>query len=85
LWVVDSIGHLGTNGLIDLLQQCVDATTEFTFGNKPSKGSHRDKYFHKPWFDANCHTTKHELRLWLKANFDLHAIKHQENKLKIFF
>jgi hypothetical protein len=25
---------------------------------------------------------KRELRLWLKANLDLHAAKHQESKLK---
>jgi hypothetical protein len=41
LWVVNSIGHLGANGLVNLLQQCVGATTESTFGNKPSGRSYR--------------------------------------------
>jgi hypothetical protein len=36
LWVVNSIGHLGADELVDLLQQCVGAATKFTFGNKPS-------------------------------------------------
>jgi hypothetical protein len=36
LWVADLIGHLGANGLNDLLQQCMGAATKFTFGNKPS-------------------------------------------------
>ncbi len=48
LWVVDSIGHLGANGLADLLQQCVGAATESTFGNKPSGGSCRERHCHKP-------------------------------------
>jgi hypothetical protein len=34
LWVVDLIGHLGANGLVDLLQQYVGVAAEFTFGNK---------------------------------------------------
>jgi hypothetical protein len=32
----------------------------------------------------DCCTTKCELKLWLKANPDSHATKHQENKLKHF-
>jgi hypothetical protein len=36
MWVVDSIGHLGANGLTDLLQQCVGATIKSIFGSKPS-------------------------------------------------
>ncbi len=39
LWVVDSIRHLGANGLVDLLQQCVGVATKSTFGNKSSGGS----------------------------------------------
>jgi hypothetical protein len=50
--------------------------TKSTFGNKPSEVSCKKKHCHKPWFDADYHTTKHELRLWLKANFDLHVAKH---------
>jgi hypothetical protein len=53
MWVVDSIGHLGVDGLVDLLQQCVGVTTEFTFGNKLSGGSCRNRHYHKLWFDAN--------------------------------
>ncbi len=56
--------------------------TKLTFGNKSSGGSYRKRHRHKPWFDADCRTMKCELRLWLKANFDSHAIKHQESKLK---
>jgi hypothetical protein len=51
-------------------------------GNKPSGGSYRKRHCHKPWFDANCWIAKHELRLWLKANPNSHAAKHQESKLK---
>jgi hypothetical protein len=82
LWVVNSIGHLGGDKLVDLLQQCVGATTKSTFGNKPSGGSCRKRHCHKPWFDVDCRTTKRELRLWLKANPDSHVAKHQESKLK---
>jgi hypothetical protein len=56
--------------------------TKFTFGNKPSGRSCRKRHCHKPWFDIDCRTAKHELRLWLKANLDSHAAKHQESKLK---
>jgi hypothetical protein len=38
LWVIDLIGHLGADELVDLLQQCVGAAIESTFGSKPSKG-----------------------------------------------
>jgi hypothetical protein len=76
LWVVDSIGHLGADGLATLLQQCVGATTESTFGNKPSRGSCKDRHYHKPWFDADCYTMKRELKLWLKAHPNLHTTKH---------
>jgi hypothetical protein len=82
LWVVHSIGHLGADGLADLLQQCVVAAIKSTFGNKPSGGSYRERHYHKPWFDADCYITKRELKLWLKANPDSHAAKHQESKLK---
>jgi hypothetical protein len=60
----------------------VGATTESTFGSKPLGGSCKERHCHKPWFDASCRRTKRELRLWLKANPDSHATKHQENKLK---
>jgi hypothetical protein len=76
------IGHLGADGLIDLLQQCVGVIAESTFGNKPSGGSCRKRHCHKPWFDVNYHIMKHELKLWLKANPDSHTAKQQENKLK---
>ncbi len=82
LWVVDLIGHLGVDGLADMLQQCMGATIESIFGNKLSGGSYRKKHCHKPWFDVNYCIAKHELRLWLKANLDSHAVKHQESKLK---
>ncbi len=52
LLVVDSIGHLGANGLVDLLQQCVGATTKSTFGNKPLGGSYKGRHCHEPWFDV---------------------------------
>jgi hypothetical protein len=58
------------------------ATTKFTFGSKLSGGSCRERHRHKPWFDADCRTTKRELKLWLKANPNSHTVKHQENKLK---
>jgi hypothetical protein len=82
LWVTNSIGHLGADGLADLLQQCVGSTAEFIFGSKPSGRSYRKRHCHKPWFDVDCCITKHELRLWLKANLDSHVVKHQESKLK---
>jgi hypothetical protein len=52
------------------------ASAKFTFGNKPSRGSYKKRHCHKPWFDAYCHMAKRELRLWLKANLDSHAVKH---------
>jgi hypothetical protein len=61
----------------------VGVTTKFTFGNKPSRGNYRERHYHKPWFDADYRTTKRELKLSLKTNFDSHAVKHQESKLKI--
>jgi hypothetical protein len=48
LWVVDLIGHLGEDELIDLLQRCLGVAIEFTFGNKPSRGSCRKRHCHKP-------------------------------------
>ncbi len=42
LWVVDSIGHLGIDGLTDLLQQCVGTITKSYFSNKPLKRSCRE-------------------------------------------
>jgi hypothetical protein len=60
----------------------VGATIEFIFGSKSSRGSCRKKHCHKPWFDVDCCTTKHELRLWLKAKPNSHVVKHQEIKLK---
>jgi hypothetical protein len=71
--------------LVDLLQQCVGVVTKYTFGNKLSVRSYRKRHCHKPWFDADYDTTKCEVKLWLKANFNLHVIKHQETKLKILF
>jgi hypothetical protein len=38
LWVANSIGHLGANGLTNLLQQYVGVVLESTFGNKPQEG-----------------------------------------------
>jgi hypothetical protein len=58
----------------------VGVAAKFTFGNKPSRRSYREKKYHKPWFGANYCITKCELRLWLKANPNSHAAKHQENK-----
>ncbi len=58
LWVANSIGHLGANRLVDLLQQCVGAIAKFIFGNKPSRGSYKKKHYHKPWFNDDCHITK---------------------------
>jgi len=76
VWVVNSIRHLGVDGLADLLQKCVGVVAEFTFGSKPSRGSYRERHYYIPWFDTNCHTMKHEVKLWLKANLDSHTIKH---------
>jgi hypothetical protein len=61
------------------------AAAECTFGNKPLGGSCRKGHYHKPWFDVDCRITKRELRLWLKANPDSHAVKHQESKLRKSF
>jgi hypothetical protein len=83
LWVVDSIGHLGVDGLTDLLQQCVDAAVKSTFGNKPSRGSCREKHCHKPWIDVDYRTTKRELKLWPKTNPNSHANIRKVN-LKIY-
>jgi len=83
LWVIDSIKHLGADRLTDLLQQCGSVATKSTFGSKPSKGNCKKRHCHKPWFDADYHIAKRELKLWLKANLDSHAAKHQESKLKI--
>jgi hypothetical protein len=82
LWVANSTGHLGVDGLTDLLQQCVGATTKFTFGSKFSGGRCKMRHCHKPWFDVDCRIAKCELKLWLKANHDSHAAKHQQNNLK---
>jgi hypothetical protein len=76
LWVVDSIGHLGVDGLADLVQQCMGVAAKSTFGNKPSRGSCKKRHYHKPWFDVVYHIVKRELKLWLKANPDSHAAKH---------
>jgi hypothetical protein len=81
LLVVNSIGHLGVNGLADLLQQCVGTAIESTFGNKSLGGNCKKRHCHKPWFDVDCHIAKRELKLWLKANPDSHAVKHQESNL----
>jgi hypothetical protein len=56
----------------------VDVAVESIFGNKPLGGSYKKRHYHKPWFDANYCTTKCELRLWLKANPDSHAVEHQK-------
>jgi len=82
LWVVDSIGHLKADGLIDLLQQCVGVVTKSTFGNNTSGGSCKKRHCHKPWFDTYYRIAKHELKLWLKANPNLHVVKHRESKFK---
>jgi hypothetical protein len=63
LWVVSLIRHLGADGLANLLQQGVRVVAKFTFGNKLSGRSCRKRHCHKPWFDANCHIAKRELRL----------------------
>jgi hypothetical protein len=82
LWVVDSIGHLGADMLADFLQERVAIVAKFTFGNKLSGGSCKEKHCHKPWFDADYRIVKCELRLWLKTNPDSHAVKYQESKFK---
>jgi hypothetical protein len=41
-----------------------------------------ERHCHKPWFDVDCCISKRELKLWLKVNPNLHAVKHQEIKLK---
>ncbi len=48
LWVANSTGHLGVDGLTELLQQCVGAVTESTFGNKLSRGRCKMRHCHKP-------------------------------------
>jgi len=60
----------------------VGAVVNFTFGSKLKGGSCRERHYYKPWFDVNYHIAKRELRLWLKANPNSHAIKHQESKIK---
>jgi len=82
LWVVDLIGHLVVDGLVDFLQQCMGVVAKSTFSTKPSGGSFRERHYHKPWFNVDYRTMKHELKLWLKANPNSHATKHQESKLK---
>jgi hypothetical protein len=63
LWVANSTRHLGVDGLINLLQQCVGAVAESTFSNKLSRGRCKMRHYHKPWFDADCRIVKCELRL----------------------
>jgi hypothetical protein len=63
LWVVNSIGHLGVDGLADLLEHWVGVAAESTFGNKPLGGSCKKRHYHKPWFDTDCHIVRRELRL----------------------
>jgi hypothetical protein len=48
LWVVDSIGHSGADGLADLLQQCVGVATKSIFGSRPSGGSCKERHDYKP-------------------------------------
>jgi hypothetical protein len=82
LWVVNSTGQLGAYGLTVLLQQCVGAATKSTFGSKLSRGRYKMQHCHKLWFDTDCRIAKRELKLWLKANHDSHAAKHQQINLK---
>ncbi len=84
LWVADSIGHLRADELVDLLQQCMGVAVKSTFGNKFSGGSYRKRHCHKPWFDVDCRTTKHELRLSMKANLDSHALNIRKVNSKIY-
>jgi hypothetical protein len=84
LWVADSIGHLRADELVDLLQQCMGVAVKSTFGNKFSGGSYRKRHCHKPWFDVDCRTTKHELRLSMKANLDSHALNVRKVNSKIY-
>jgi hypothetical protein len=58
------------------------AAAESTFGSKLLGGHYKMRHCHKPWFDADCHIAKHELRLWLKANHDSHVTKHRQSNLK---
>jgi hypothetical protein len=60
----------------------VGVATESTFGNKPLGGSSKERHCHKPWFDADYHITKRELRLCLKVNPNSHVAKRQESKPK---
>jgi hypothetical protein len=46
LWVANSIRHLRVDGLANLLQQCVGAIAESTFGSKPLGGSCRKRHYH---------------------------------------
>jgi hypothetical protein len=62
LWVVNSTRHLGADGLADLLQHCVGAAGEFTFGSKFLGGRCRKRHCHKQWFDVDCRIAKCELR-----------------------
>ncbi len=48
LWVVNLIGHMGADELVDLLQQCVGVAAKSTFGNKSSGRSCRKRHCHKP-------------------------------------
>jgi hypothetical protein len=84
LWVANSIGHLGVDELADLLQQCMGVTAKSTFGNKPSRGSCRKIHCHKPRFDVDCHTSKRELKLWMKANLDSDVATHLEKQTQKF-
>jgi hypothetical protein len=61
----------------------VGVIEESIFGNKHLGESCRNRHCHKPWFNANYRIAKRELKLWLKANPNSHATKHQKNKLKI--
>jgi hypothetical protein len=84
LWVANSIGHLGADGLTNLLQQCVGVAGESNFGNKLSGGNFRKIHCHKPWFDIDYCTTKCELKLWLKANPDRTLLNIKKINLKIY-
>jgi len=79
LWVVDLIGNLGVDELVDT---CVGVVVESIFGNKPLGGSYKKRHCHKPWFGVDCYITKHGFKLWLKVNHNSHATKHKENILK---